>query len=591
MFLKKHPRFKDGKDHIYYSLCETVRTERGPRQRKVCYPGELNCDGERAWRKVIQVVDAKGETRQLSLFPEGVCLPPEKDVVSVRLSGVRWERPRDFGDVYAAWALWQRLGLDEFYRQQIDQAEDTADVPWSLVAALLTINRLCAPRSELFIDEKWYRRTALDDVPGVPDEKVTKDRLYHCLDLLIKNKDAVEKHLKAKWGELFGATYDILLYDLTSTYFEGAAEGNPQAKRGHSRDHRSDCKQVIIALIVSEEGFPSAFEVPDGNRRDVTTLQDMLDIIDNKYGHARRVWIFDRGVVSEENLKVLRTRKTPYIVGTPRSALKAYEKELTSSDWQRIRDEVEVHSVPRVSGDETFLLARSVGRQKKEKAMRELAMKRLEAGFTKLAKAVSVGRLKDDKKIHIKIGQLLGRYPSVARLYAAELREESGVRAFRWSVRQDRLHLRQITEGAYLLRTNLKDMELAKLWDIYRQLTEAEAAFRAIRSERMVRPIWHHKEKRAQAHILVAFLGYALWVTLKHSLKGSNFLHEYDYDVSPWEALHTLSRIKSGDLILPTTDGRTLRLRRVCEPDQDSRNVLGKLKISLPGLIWAGEQM
>jgi transposase len=591
MFLKKHPRFKDGKDHVYYSPCETVRTELGPRQRKVCYLGELNSDGERAWRKVIEVVDAKGETRQLSLFPEGVRLPPEKDVVSVRLSGIRWERPRDFGDVYAAWSLWQRLGLDEFYRRQLDEAEDTADVPWSLAAALLTINRLRAPRSELFIDEKWHRQTALDDVLGVPDEKVTKDRLYRCLDLLIENKDAVEKHLKAKWGELFGASYDILLYDLTSTYFEGAAEGNPQAKRGHSRDHRPDCKPVIIALIVSEEGFPFAFEVLDGNRRDATTLADMLDVIDNKYGYARRIWVFDRGVASEDNLKILRARKTPCVAGTPRSMLKAYEKELTSSDWKKVKDEVEIHHVPRVSGEETFILVRSVGRRKKEKAMRELAMKRLEAGFATLAKSVSAGRLKDDKKIHVRIGQLLGRYPSVARLYAAELREENGARVFRWNVRQDRLHLRQITEGAYLLRTNLKDMELAKLWDIYMQLTEAEAAFRAIKSELMVRPIWHHKEKRAQAHILVAFLGYALWVTLKHSLKGSSFLHEYDYDVSPWEALQRLSKIKSGDIILPTTDGRTLRLRRVCDPDQDSRNVLEKLKIPLPGLIWAGEQM
>lgn len=593
MFLKRDHRFKDGKDHVYYSLCETIRTEQGPRHHKICYLGELNSDAERRWRRTIRIIDGKGESREISLFPDTtLASPAEEGTVTVRLSGVRWERPRDFGDVYSGWILWQRLGLDEFYHRNIDEAEDTADVPWSLVAAILTINRLCAPRSELFIDEKWYRQTALDDILGVLEEKVTKDRLYRCLDLLIKNKDAVEKHLKAKWGELFGITYDILLYDLTSTYFEGEASGNSQAQRGYSRDRRSDCKQVIIALIVSEEGFPFAFEVLSGNRSDVTTLEEMLDVIDHKYGYARRIWVFDRGLVSEKNLKVLRTRKTPYVVGTPRSALKNYEKELTSCcNWQKVKDEVEIHPVPRVSGEETFVLVRSQGRQKKERAMRELKMRRLETGFGKLAKAVAVGRLKNEKKIHIKIGQLLGRYPSVARLYRAELRNENGASVLHWSIHQDRLHLRQITEGAYLLRTNLKDMGLEKLWEIYIQLTEAEAAFRAIKSELMVRPIWHHKEKRVQAHILVAFLGYALWVTLKHSLKVSSILHEYDYDVSPWEALSILSKIKSGDIILPATDGRTLRLRRVCDPDQEAGRLLEKLKIQLPGLLWAGEQL
>lgn len=592
MFLKEHHREKDGKDHIYYSLSESLRTERGPRHHTICYLGELNSVAEHAWRKTIKIIDGDGEQRELSLFSDaGKNVPDRDDQITIRMSGVRWERPRDFGAVYMGWILWQRLGLDVFYRSHIDEVEDTADIAWSMVAAILTINRLCAPRSELFIDERWYRQTALDDIVGVPDEKVTKDRLYRCLDLLIKNKDAVEQHLKAKWGELFGAQYDVLLYDLTSTYFEGTADANPQARRGYSRDHRSDAKQVIIALIVSEEGFPFAFEVMDGNRRDVTTLEELLDIVEHKYGYARRIWVFDRGIVSEKNLKLLRTRKTPYVVGTPRAALKHYQHELTSANWEQIRKDVEIHRVPRISGKEMFLLVRSKGRQQKEQAMRERAMKKLNDGFTTLAKAVAAGRLKDEKKIYLKIGRLLGKYPSAAKLYAAELIKKHKKHTLHWHVLQDKLTLRQITEGAYLLRTNLTDVGLEKLWDIYVQLTEAEAAFRAIKSELMVRPIWHHNEKRVQAHILVAFLGYALWVTLKHSLKGLISFQGYSYDVSPWEALTILSRIKSGDIILPATDGKILRLRRVCDPGKDERTILHYLKMDLPGLLWAGEQL
>ena len=583
MFLKEHQRFKDGKNHHYYSLCETIRTERGPRHRRVCYLGEIHSEGAKHWEKTIEVMNARKEIQQLSLFTEKSSVAEEEGVAKIRLGGIRWERPRDFGEIYCGWILWERLGLDEFYRKQIDEAQDKADVPWSLVAAVLAINRLCEPRSELFIEESWYQRTALDDLLGVEVGKVNKDRLYRCLDYLIAKKDELEKHLKAKWGELFSATYDILLYDLTSTYFEGEAAGNPQAKRGYSRDHRPDCKQVVIALIVSQEGFPFAFEVMDGNRRDVTTLEEMLTVVENKYGYARRIWVFDRGVVSEDNLKALRKRKAPYVVGTARSKLKDFEKELTSSSWQKIREEVEVCTIPRVSGKETYVLIRSQGRREKEKAMRELAMSRCEARLAKLTGQVNKGRLKDDKKIHVRLGQILGRYPSVSSLYTTDLQtQDSGRMKFHWQVREDKLHWKKITEGSYLIRTNQVNLEHSKLWEIYTQLTEAEAAFRAIKSELMIRPIWHQKQKRVQAHILVAFLGYALWVTLKHSLKGSHFLHPYDYDLTPWKSLGILSRIKSGDIILPTTDGKILRLRRVSTPDPEARDLLMKLKIKLP---------
>jgi transposase len=590
MFLKDHRRFKDGKDHHYYSLCETIRTDQGPRHRRVCYLGELNTDARSAWRRTAEVVDSEGEARQLTLWADSAGSVAETgDEATIRLKGVRWERPREFGAVYVGWMLWKRLGLDIFYQEAIDEAVTrTADVPWSSVAAILAVNRLCAPRSELFIDEQWYRLTALDDIVGVPDSKVHKDRLYACLDRLIQKKAELEQHLKATWGELFKATYDVLLYDLTSTYFEGEALGNPQAKRGYSRDHRSDCKQVVVALIVSEEGFPFAFEVLDGNRRDVTTLEDMLKEVEAKYGVARRIWVFDRGVVSEKNLKLLRARKMPYVCGTPRSALKAFEKELTSQNWEQVRKEVEIHRVPRVSGEETYLLIRSTGRRLKENAMRELKMKRLEKSLKGLAQQVKKGRLQDEKKIHFKAGQILGHYPSVASLYFIDVKHRPHQRLeFIWSRHAAKLRWKEITAGTYLIRTNLSDVELEKLWEIYTQLTEAEAAFRAIKNELMIRPVWHQKKERVQAHILVAFLGYALWVTLKHSLKGSTLLHSYDYDVSPWKALKILSRIKSGDIILPATDGRILRLRRISTPDSEEKKLLQKLRITLPDRLCA----
>jgi transposase len=585
MFLKNHSRYKAGKSHHYYSLCETIRTDQGPRHRQVCYLGELNTDAQSAWRKTVDVVDTDGESRQLTLWADSAENTNGTGAeATIRLRGVRWERPREFGAVYAGWMLWKRLGLDVFYQQAIDGAVTrTSDVPWSKVAAILAINRLCSPRSELFIDEQWYRLTAMDDIVGVPEPKVHKDRLYACLDRLIGKKTELEQHLKAKWGELFKATYDVLLYDLTSTYFEGEALGNSQAKRGYSRDHRADCKQVVVALIVSEEGFPFAFEVMDGNRRDVTTLEDMLNTVEAKYGVARRVWVFDRGVVSEKNLKLLRARKMPYVCGTPRSALKAFEKELTSRNWEQVREEVEIHRVPRVSGKETYLLVRSTGRRLKENAMRDLKMARLEKSLAGLAQQVKKGRLKDEKKIHFKAGQILGHYPSVASLYTIDVKESAGRRLdLVWSRHAAKLHWKEITAGTYLIRTNLSDVELGKLWEIYTQLTEAEAAFRAIKSELMIRPIWHHKTERVQAHILVAFLGYALWVTLKHSLKGTASLHAYDYDLLPWKALKILSRIKSGDIILPATDGRILRLRRISTPDDEEKYLLHKLHITLP---------
>ena len=575
MFLRANRRTKDGKDHLYWSLVETVRTADGPRQRTVCYLGELNTSAAARWRKTIQIFNAQGEEVQLALFPaDGAELPEDARIVRIRLDRVRWTRPREFGDVWLGWHLWQRLGLQPFCERALDAVP--ADVPWSRIAALLAINRLCAPGSELAIEARWYGSTALDDLVGVDEARVNTDRLYRCLDLLLPQKAALQQHLTARYGELFRAQYEVLLYDLTSTYVEGAAHANPQMRRGYSRDHRPDCKQVVLALIVSPEGFPMAYEVFDGNRPDVTTLDEILDVVEAAYGRAQRVWVFDRGLVSEQNLETLRAREAQYLVGTPRAQLRAFERELLTGDWYQVREGVEVQRVAGPGGDEAFVLCRSATRRAKERAMRERASRSLEADLARLAVQVATGKLTEEARIQRRIGRLLERYPSVAALYEIAVTGPESARQVVWRERTDRRAWCEAREGAYLLRTNLTEADPAQLWAQYIQLTEVEAAFRALKSELAIRPIWHQKASRVQAHILVAFLGYALWVTLKHTLKRAGS------GLSPQQALHCLRGIKSGDILLETTDGRTLRLRRVSRPDLRQQVLLDQLHLTLP---------
>ena len=500
MFLRANRRTKDGKDHLYWSLVETVRTADGPRQRTVCYLGELNTSAAARWRKTIQIFNAQGEEVQLALFPaDGAELPEDARIVRIRLDRVRWTRPREFGDVWLGWHLWQRLGLQPFCERALDAVP--ADVPWSRIAALLAINRLCAPGSELAIEARWYGSTALDDLVGVDDARVNTDRLYRCLDLLLPQKAALQQHLTARYGELFRAQYEVLLYDLTSTYVEGAAHANPQMRRGYSRDHRPDCKQVVLALIVSPEGFPLAYEVFDGNRPDVTTLDEILDVVEAAYGRAQRVWVFDRGLVSEQNLETLRAREAQYLVGTPRAQLRAFERELLTGDWHQVREGVEVQRVAGPGGDEAFVLCRSATRRAKERAMRERASRSLEADLARLAVQVATGKLTEEARIQRRIGRLLERYPSVAALYEIAVTGPESARQVVWRERTDRRAWCEAREGAYLLRTNLTEADPAQLWAQYIQLTEVEAAFRALKSELAIRPIWHQKASRVQAHI------------------------------------------------------------------------------------------
>src|SRR5438477_5141129 len=589
MFLRPNHRSKDGKEHAYWSLVESVRTPDGPRQRTLCHLGELNGSDHARWLRTVEVFNEQGEAQQLKLFPSNAEPPPDDpQVARVLVNRVRLERTRQFGACYLGLELWRRLALDHFFEQAVD--DDSADVPWSRVAALLAINRLCAPGSELAIEQRWYPSTALDDLLGIEEGKINDTRLYRCLDRILPHKTKLERHLKERYGALFGAEFDVLLYDLTSTYVEGAAENKPMVRRGDSRDHRPDCEQLVIALIVNHACFPFSYETFDGNRTDVSTMETILRMVERKYGKARRIWVFDRGIVSEENLAAIRKREGQYLTGTPRSQMKRFEADLLKEDWTRVRPEVEVKKVAIPQGEETYILCRTVGRKEKEKAIRNRFSNSMETALQGLEKAIVTGRLKDRNKMERRLGKIQARHPQVNDLYDLALRDTvEGVRLF-WQIKEDRKHWRESREGAYLLRTNLKADTAEELWSKYMQLTEAEASFRALKSELSVRPLFHQLEPRVKAHVMVAFLGYALWVTLKHLLKrrpvtvpkpsasGVNNAQP----LSPMRALALLSMLQSADIILPTTDGREIRLRRITEPTAEQRSLLHQLQLSLP---------
>jgi len=589
MFLRPNHRDKDGKDHTYWSLVETVRTPDGPRQKTLCYLGELNSSTQSRWLRTVEVFNEQGEAQQLKLFPAHVEPPPDDPAVArVLLNQVRLERTRQFGACFLGLELWKQLELDRFFEQAID--DDPADVPWSRVAALLAINRLCAPGSELAVEERWYPSTAMDDLLAIEEGKINDTRLYRCLDRILPHKTKLERHLKDRYGALFGAEFDVLLYDLTSTYVEGAAEKNPMMRRGYSRDHRPDCEQMVIALIVNNEGFPFSYETFNGNRADVSTMEVILRMVERKYGKARRVWVFDRGIVSEENLAAVRKRGGQYLVGTPRSQMKQFEEELLKEDWTRVRPEVEVKKVAMPQGEETYILCRTAGRKEKEKAIRSRFSNSMEKALQGLEKTILAGRLKDRNKMERRLGKIQARHPQVNDLYDVALKDTvEGVR-LSWQMKDDRKRWRESREGAYLLRTNLQAETAEELWSKYMQLTEAEASFRALKSELSIRPLFHQLEPRVKAHVMVAFLGYALWVTLKHLLKRrppiipkpSASGVDNTQPLSPMRALALLSTLQSADIVLPTTDGHEIRLRRLTEPTAEQKSLLQQLGLRLP---------
>src|SRR5712664_3718657 len=586
MFLRPNYRSKDGKDHAYWSLVETVRTSSGPRQRTLCYLGELNSSAQARWLKTIEVFNEQGEAQQLKLFPSQV-EPPADDpqVARVLVNRVRLERTRQFGGCFLGLELWKRLELDCFFERTMDGEQ--ADVPWSRVAAVLAINRLCAPGSELAIEQRWYPGTALDDLLQIGEGKINDTRLYRCLDRILPHKTKLERHLKDRYGALFGAEFDVLLYDLTSTYVEGAAEKNPMVRRGYSRDHRPDCEQLVIALIVNNEGFPFSYETFDGNRADVSTMETILRMVERKYGKARRIWVFDRGMVSEENLAAIRKREGQYLVGTPRRQMKRFAAELLKEDWTQVRPDVEVKRVAIPQGNETYILCRTTGRKEKERAIRKRFSTRMEEVLKRLQTTIAEGRLKDRNKMERRLGKIQARHSQVNDLFEVTLRDTpAGVRLV-WEMQAERKAWRDLREGAYLLRTNLQADSAEQLWSKYMQLTEAEASFRALKSELSIRPLFPQKEPRVKAHVLVAFLGYALWVTLKHLLKRRPALIPKPaaadvgntQPLTPMQALALLSTLHSGDIVLPTTDGREIRLRRITEPTAEQKSLLHQLSL------------
>jgi hypothetical protein len=566
----------------YWALAESYRTARGPRQRIVSYLGELTATERKDWAELAErfAEPLRWEQRQRGLFEPAAEAVPERVTVDVRC--VRVERTRDFGEVWLALVLWQKLGLDRLLGGLLPRGQEEID--WATVIALLVVARFCNPSSELHIADTWYRGTALEDLLGVPIEKINPERLYRALDRALPLKTAFEKHVRGRLGELFPVEFELLLYDVTSTYFEGQCPRNPQAQRGYSRDHRPDCKQVCIALVVTREGLPLGYEVFAGNTNDTKTLREIVAAMEAKYGRAQRIWVFDRGVVSEENLQYLRGRGGQYVVGTPKSMLRKFEQQLAAAGWEEVEAGVEVKLCPCPDGEETFVLAKSRDRAAKEEAMHRRFVQRIEAGLAAIAKAAASGRLKDPEKAGRRIGRLLGQNSRAAGCFQVEVKvlkpPQGKVRLqIEWGKNTAWQQWASLSEGCYLLRSNLSGYRAAELWKMYMQLVDAEAAFRTHKSELVLRPIWHQYENRVQAHILICFLAYVLWKTLEQWMRTSGL------GSAPRALLSEVRRLKSTDVILPTDQGREIRLRCVTRPDEALAVLLYRLRIAPPSRL------
>jgi transposase len=576
MFLRRHSRHKNGTDYAYWTLVESVRTSRGPRQRIIGTIGKLSDLKEEeavGWNEISRILSGKPRNSK-DLFEEEPKIPEWAEVDTRRVS---IERLRRFGDVYLGLALWQRLELDQIFDKL--QPEGREDIPWAKMFCVSTLARFCQPSSELKIAESWYEKTALDDLLGIPPEKVDDDRLYRTLDKLLPHKDKISKHLQDRYAEWFGSDFDFLFYDITSTYFEGQCPNNPQAKRGHSRDKRPDCKQVCIGLVVNRDGLPIGYEVFDGNRRDVTTLEDMVELMETKYGKAKRTWVLDRGFVSEDNLEFLRERGATYIVGSLRSKLKDFKSQIDSDDWTQIPFGVEVKIARHPEfGEEKFILCRSEGRKQKERAMLDRQVKRLEEQFKKIASGIKKGRLKDSSRIERRIGRWLGRNPKAEALFDVELVRDTEGRLIDLKIDRpkDRADWAEQANGAYILRTNLAEEDPAKLWKAYMHLTQAEKAFRMEKSDLGMRPVFHQTRTRVQAHIFVCFLALAMYKCLELWMANSGL------GASPAKLLEEFREIRSMDVVLPIKDRAPARLRLVIKPDNHVRVLLQKLGLKIP---------
>jgi len=575
MFLRSTGRKKDGKDHRYFSIVESHRLSSGKMaQRTVLYLGEVNDQQAGAWRKSLEVFD---EDRQssltLSLFPEDREIPPDAvDGLQVKLSGLELRRARAFGNCWLACELWRQLGLDGFWQQRLPDGREA--VRWEKVLQVLVVNRWIDPGSEWRLHRQWFLSSAMDELLGVDFAVAEKDRLYRCLDRILEHKPELFVWLKQKWADLFHADFEVLLYDLTSTYFEGEMEENPKAKYGYSRDGRPDCLQVVIALVITPDGFPLAYEVMDGNTSDRTTLRGFLDQIENTYGQAKRLWVMDRGIPSEAILAEMRNPARPvsYLVGTGKSKIKQYEKKWLDLPWHKVRDSVEVKLFEQ--DGELYVLAKSEGRQRKEIAMRRRRLARL------LRKLRAMRRsLPSRDQLLMRIGAAktaAGRAFSFVKIQVPDAQQPVTRASFRFTVDKNKLQEAELRDGHYLLRSNLTGADPAVLWTRYVQLTQIESAFRSLKSELGIRPIYHHLEHRVDAHILVAFLAYCLQVTLK------NRLWLLAPGLTPTAVMEKLATIQMIDVWIPTVDGRWLILPRYTQPEKDTKILLEKLKLELP---------
>jgi transposase len=573
MFLRATTRKKDGKTHRYWSVVENRRLADGRvLQRHVLYLGEINDSQARAWRRSIEVLDEREDApRTVALFPEDRIdeLTSDASVVRLRLSQLRLCKPRVWGSCWLALKLWERLQLDRFWSQRLPRSRK--GTCWEQVLFVLVAYRLLSPGSEWRLHREWFERSALKDLLGADERLGDIHKLYACHDRILEHKTAVFDHLVGRWKDLFNVEFDVLLYDLTSTYFEANPPFAETDKRrfGHSRDRRSDCVQVVIALVVTPQGLPLAYEVLPGNTADNTTLRDFLSRIEEQYGKARRVWVMDRGIPTEAVLSEMRNSDPPvyYLVGTPKGRLSRLEKELLLKPWQEVRPGVQVKLLPQ--DGETYVFAQSHDRIAKERAMRKRQLKRLWARLAKLA-SMKLSR----ESLLMKLGAAQSQSPSAWRL--VEVNVDDKAASFTYALRRDKLREVRRREGRYLLRTNLTSTDPAELWRYYIQLTHVEQAFKDLKGDLAVRPIHHQLERRIDAHIFIAFLAYCLHVTLAQQMRP------HASGLTPRSVLEKFAAVQMLDVHIPTTDGRELVLTRYTEPEKELKLLLARLNLELP---------
>lgn len=565
VYLRKATRIKDGKRHQYWALVESYRTERGPRQRVVAWLGEMDKAGRLGVRGVAQ-----GDSHfQGSLFED-----TKPQWAEVDIKGVRVENVKDFGGPWVGVELLRRLELDRFLGEHLARGKE--EIPWAEMAKVLVLCRFCHPSSELAIAEHFFAHSALSELLGIPAEKVNDDRLYRALDQVLPYKGALEKHLKERVGSLFKLEYDLFLYDVTSTYFEGEAKGNVSARHGYSRDKRGDCRQVCIGLVVTRDGFPLGYEMFAGNRADVTTLKEMVEVMEGRYGKANRIWVMDRGMSSGGNVAFLNQDNRRYILGAHRGHLRRYESELETNDWQTVHAGLEVKLVDSAEGKEVYILCRSKDRGEKEKAIHDRFEQRIEEGLRQIAKGCERRRCQASV-VERRVGKVLGKNSRAAGLFEVQVRKtQNGGAQISWEKKEQWRQWSRKSEGCYMLRSNIRDWSAQELWKAYIQLTEAERAFRIQKGDLGIRPVWHQKSERVQSHLLVCFLAYVLWKTLGGLCRQAGLGDE------PRKVLHELAQIKLTDVVLPTRNGREIRLRCIETPTAHQQILLRQLHLSLP---------